>query len=104
MLVERIFVQINFCTYDQIFVCKFRFISTTDNTPTNSKNKHWQNGIINHFELENQYALVIAHFRVQYDIYFASFFYFADLLHELLNSEITAKSEKLRKYWPYYER
>ena len=31
-----------------------------------------------------RHALVIARFRVQYDQYFLSFFYVADLLYELL--------------------
>ena len=41
------------------------------------------------------YALVIARFRVQYDQYFTSFSYFA---------EITAKCEERGKYWPYCAR
>ena len=49
------------------------------------------------------YALVIAQFRVQYDQYFSSFSYFADLFTELF-TEITVKYEKRGEYWPYCAR
>ena len=43
------------------------------------------------------YALVIARFRVQYDQYFPSFSYFADLFHEPLGEWNKSKIWEMRK-------
>ena len=43
------------------------------------------------------YSLVIAQFQVQYDQYFLSFAYFADLIHELLGEWSNSKSWEIRK-------
>ena len=71
MLVERIFVQIFVST----------FLAPPITLQQTVKTKIWQNDLISHFDLENQYALVIARFQEQYDKYFPSFSYFANLLH-----------------------
>ena len=63
MLVERIFVQINFCTYEQIFVY-FLDLLAPPITPQQTVETNIVANCYSHFELENQYALVIARFRI----------------------------------------
>ena len=45
----------------------------------------------------NRYALVIARFRVQYDQFFPSFSYFADLFHGPLGGRNNSRISETRK-------